>query len=99
MTPHPAALCIAFIVRVTDSPKRKKRTCFLFILMMGLICHRDGSKSRDVLNTLLDLRSTVELRGSAALEMFFQSWSSAKHAHNKAHMILPFLLSSLVQMH
>jgi hypothetical protein len=23
----------------------------------------------------------TELRGSAALELFFQSWSSAKHAH------------------
>jgi hypothetical protein len=26
--------------------------------------------------------STVKLRGSAALELFLQSWSSAKHAHS-----------------
>jgi hypothetical protein len=49
---------------------------------VGPRCHRDGEESV-VPNVFLDLRSTVELCGSAAPNLFFQSLSSAKHALSK----------------
>jgi hypothetical protein len=52
---------------------------FLFLLACGPWCQGHGKNTETVPNTSRDLRSTMELRVSAVLELFFQSWSSSKH--------------------
>jgi hypothetical protein len=65
---------------------------------VGPRCHRDDEESGAVPNIFEDLRFAVELLhggtcGSAAPELFFQSWSSPKHAL-KQHITVRPLISN-----